>query len=135
VGSEVLIAPTIGRMVWVEPAKAADGRHNPALPLAATIVDVIDDRHISVTAFNQHGVPRAFLNIPLLQEADPVPVRELTAEEEQQLAHADPDAKPVFDQSVTYARWMPYQIGQAKAQGAQAPLTPKPAPARAPAKP
>jgi hypothetical protein len=110
-----MIKPTNGRVVWVEPAKMADGRSDPSQPYTALITYVHDDRTINVVAFDHAGAWRKHASIPLLQDDDPVPQRALTEEETATLEH---DPATVIDRTVTYAKWMPFQVGQAKAQEA-----------------
>lgn len=80
-----IITPTVGRIVWVYETE------EPIHERAAIVTGVTDDRTITVTIFG----PRGFADIShgrdilLWQEGDPEPIGR-------------------------HARWMPYQIGQAK---------------------
>lgn len=83
-----MIKPTIGRVVWFQPAK------NPEQPLreqpfAALVTHVWGDRMVNLACFNEAGTPFSATSVPLLQ---------------------DDDEKPAHGY---FAEWMPYQKGQA----------------------
>lgn len=84
-----MIKPTIGRVVWYWPRGRlpAGGQ-----PLAAQIAYVHDDRHINIGYLDQNGVAHSGVYVELLQAGD---------------------AEPVKGQ---FCEWMPYQVGQARAQ-------------------
>lgn len=88
-----MIKPTIGRVVWVyRPHMTND----PSQPEAALITYVHNDRLINVGGFSHGGSPFYATSVTLLQ---------------------DDDAR--IEGSVC-ATWMPFQVGQAKAQEADA---------------
>jgi hypothetical protein len=78
-----LIKPTIGRVVWYHP----DAPHTQ--PWAALVCFVHDEKTVNLTVFDDFGLGKAKLNVPLMQEGDDKPIG-------------------------MYCEWMPYQIGQAK---------------------
>lgn len=84
------IAPTIGRVVWYFPRKNEGNCFDPAQPYSGEVVYVHGDREVNLVVNDHCGVRRAVNKVRLLQGED-VP---------------DPD--------VSYATWMPYQIGQAR---------------------
>ena len=102
-----MIAPSIGRVVWVRNRAGVSEAHQPE---AGFIVHVHADGLINVGGFNQIGTPFAATSIPLRQ---------------------DDDAPP----KGCYAEWMPYQIGQAaKTEQLQAQMAQQQKNALAPAK-
>lgn len=84
-----MIKPSIGRVVWFQPAKAED---QPKLdqPYAALIAYVWNDRMVNLAYFNENGEHRNATSVMLLQDEDPIPV------------------------TGYYAEWMPFQKGQAQ---------------------
>ena len=87
-----MIKPTIGRVVWVyRPHMTND----PQQPEAAFIAYVWNDRLINVGGFSHGGSPFYATSVQLLQDDDPKP-------------------------EGNHATWMPFQVGQAKAQEASA---------------
>ncbi len=88
------ITPTVGRVVWFYPSTRTGSTafHPPTLndPLAAIVAKVIGERMVNLSVFDAHGFTHSMTSVPLLQEAEDVPV------------------------DGYYATWMPYQIGQAK---------------------
>jgi hypothetical protein len=86
-----MIKPTVGRVVWF-------WQHKPqtlsAQPQAAIIAAVWSDTCVNLTIFERDGVPRSHppTSIHLRQEGEP-----------------EPESGP-------YCEWMPYQIGQTRAQ-------------------
>jgi len=80
-----VINPTPGRVVWFIP----HGHPPHAEPYAAIITFVHDVRLVNLCVFNYAGTSFPATSIVLVQEGDDKP-----------------------DQA--YAKWMPYQIGQAK---------------------
>jgi len=84
-----VIVPTVGRIVWYWPAEYMDLKQ----PFAAIVTYVHSDRLINLSAFlpsGEHTIGR--MNVPLLQEGDIFP---------------EPG-------TISFAVWMPYQMGQAK---------------------
>jgi len=94
-----IIPPTVGRKVWYTPSD--DDRRgsvtekamevNGEEPLDATVVAVWGERLVNLAILDIYGNLHARRSVTLLQAGDPVPERG------------------------RYARWMPYQLGQAKA--------------------
>lgn len=84
------IAPTVGRVVWYY------RQSTQVQPNAALVAAVNEDRTINVGGFDRDGDPFKGLAVPLVQEGDAAPLH----------GH--------------FCRWMPYQVGQARAQAAQA---------------
>lgn len=89
--------PTVGRIVWYEPFGSDHMTKLDDQPLAATVFYVHDDRHVSIDIIDHAGVHYPRANVELLQ-----------GDEDQPIARGN------------YAYWMPYQVGQAKAQEAKA---------------
>jgi hypothetical protein len=83
-----MIKPSIGRVVWFQPAHVAAAKDLPQ-PFAALIAYVHHDRCINVGGFDSGGMHYAATSVPLLQDDDPIP------------------------EHGYYARWMPFQVGQA----------------------
>lgn len=85
-----MIKPTIGRQVWYwsRDPKVLD---KDTQPEAATVVYVWNDRNVNLQVINKNGISRSETSIQLRQPEDPVP------------DHG-------------HCVWMPFQIGQAKAQ-------------------
>jgi len=92
-----MIKPTIGRVVWFQPAKPADQPLRDQ-PFAAIITYVWSDHMVNLAAFDQNGVPFAATSVTLIQEED--------------------DTQPA---SGYFAQWMPYQRDAAKMYEAAAP--------------
>lgn len=89
-----MITPTVGRKVWFTPANNDRTKEwDPKQPMDATIVYVHGDRLINIVGSDHSGIPFKEGSVMLLQ---------------------DDDSKPGTGRFVT---WMPYQQGQAKAQG------------------
>ena len=84
-----MIVPTIGRVIWFQPAHAAD-QSDLAQPQAAFITYVHNDRCINVGGFDANGRPTAATSVLLLQDDDKAPT------------------------TGNYAQWMPYQVAVAK---------------------
>lgn len=84
-----MIKPTIGRVVWFQPAHML-GAPDKDQPYAASIAYVHGDRCINVGGFDANGTPFAACSVCLVQDDDAIP------------------------QAGYYAQWMPYQVGQAK---------------------
>lgn len=97
-----MIKPTIGRVVWFTPSAnsaEADFAHyssNPPQPHAAMIVYVWSDALVNLVVYGHDGKPHAKTSVPLVQENEPKP------------------------ENGYFASWMPFQVGQAKAQAAAA---------------
>lgn len=92
-----MIKPTIGRVVWFYPAGHPEGEQ----PHAALIAYVWDDTRVNLAAHDANGNAYGVTSVLLIQDDGAVP------------------------SGGFYATWMPYQVGQAKAQelGAPAPVT------------
>lgn len=94
-----MIKPTIGRQVWYQHGGArlgdmtmrvpADYDKGETQPMAATVIHVLGDRTVSLDVIDHAGKHFPMIHIALLQDDDPVP-------------------------DYPHARWMPYQVGQAK---------------------
>lgn len=78
-----MIKPTIGRVVWYHP----DAPHTQ--PWAALVCFVHNENTVNLTVFDDNGLGKSKLYVPLIQEGDAQPIG-------------------------MYCEWMPYQIGQAK---------------------
>lgn len=89
-----VIKPTVGRVVWFYPKGYVDGQE----PLAAIVTHVWSDTCVNLAIFDANGRPLADppTSVLLVQEGNPIPTGGL------------------------YCTWMPYQLGQAKAQAAKA---------------
>jgi hypothetical protein len=88
-GRNIMIKPTIGRVVWYR-AKLLDNSHPKESPeQAAIVVKVHGDRMVNLVVFGHDGSMVPMTSVPLVQEGD----------------------EPPFDFS--YCEWMPYQKGQA----------------------
>lgn len=98
--SQVLIPPTVGRVVWFHPAanSAESGFAPPAAgtPLAAIVARVWSDTCVNLTVFDANGAPHSRTSVLLVQDGQLVP-------------------------DGYYCEWMPFQKGQAKVQAAAAP--------------
>lgn len=79
-----MISPTIGRVIWFYPTADSTGQAYPAF-----VNYVHSDRMINVAGFTHVGTTFSESSVTLVQEGD----------DEPRSAHA---------------RWMPYQVGQAK---------------------
>ncbi len=89
-----MIQPSIGRVVWFQPAKEADALEAEQ-PNAALVVYVWGDRMVNLVVFDSNGNSRGETSVTLLQDDDV------------------PNAYGRF------ASWMPYQVGQAKKHEAE----------------
>lgn len=97
-----IIIPTIGRRVWYWPSEADRVTMQTAVGQAGTetqacdagIVYVHSDTMVNLTVADHNGNMHARTSVRLLQEGD-----------------RRPEAG-----SEAFAEWMPYQVGQAKAQ-------------------
>ena len=88
-----MIQPTVGRVVWFYYYDTVlDGYHGP---LAAHVCRVWSNALVNLMVIGEDGVPRSETSVRLVQEGDEVP-------------------------RSNYCAWMPYQLGQARAQQAQA---------------
>lgn len=86
------IPPTVGRKVWYWPtAQEKSWSHDQ--PFDATIVHVLGERQVNLHVLNEIGYP-------------------LPAKEHIVLVQPDQERDPVPGE----CSWMPFQIGQAKAQ-------------------
>ena len=90
-----MISPTIGRVVWYSPAfvHRIPGEPNDQL-FPALVTYVWNDRMINLVAFTANGTPFGVTSVTLVQEGDASPIER-------------------------FARWMPYQVGQAKKHEAE----------------
>lgn len=92
-----MIKPTVGRVVWFTPSvNSADSdfaHYGGDQPHAAMIVYVWSDSLINLVVYGHDGKPHAKTSVPLVQEAEPKP-------------------------DGYFASWMPFQVGQARAQAA-----------------
>lgn len=86
----VKIVPTISRKVWFW-AHMPNGGYSSAQPEDATVVFVHSDNYVNLRVTDHSGVSRAETSVFLWDGEG-----------------AQPDTR--------HAQWMPYQIGQAKAQ-------------------
>lgn len=84
-----VIVPTIGRQVWFWPSTALLER--PTQPLAATVCFVHNERWVNLQVIDPNGNARPVCSVQLRQPEDEVPAG-------------------------AYCEWMPFQVGQAKAQ-------------------
>jgi len=81
-----MIPPTIGRVLWVH---RVSGSLDIAQPEVGFITYVHGDRCVNVAGFNANGTHFIVTSLSLLQ---------------------DDDLKP---EGQDFAKWMPYQVGQA----------------------
>lgn len=96
--SQVLIPPTVGRVVWFYPsANSAEGgfaRHaDGGGPYAALVAHVWSDYMVNLSVFDANGTPHSRTSVTLLHD-------------DEQAASSDN----------AFCMWMPFQKGQAKAQ-------------------
>jgi hypothetical protein len=84
-----VITPTIGRQVWFWPLKRLI--EPPTQPLAATVCFVHNDRCVNLQLIDHNGNAIPALSVVLRQPEDERP-------------------------EYAYCEWMPYQVGQARAQ-------------------
>ena len=91
-----MIKPSIGRVVWFQPAKNPDQPFRDQ-PHAALVTHVWGERMVNLACFNEAGTPYSSTSVTLLQ---------------------DDDERP---ETGYFAEWMPYQKGQAaRADAAEA---------------
>jgi hypothetical protein len=88
-----MIKPTIGRVVWFQPSKAAD-QPLRTQPYPALVCYVHSDSCINVAYFNEGGTACSATSVTLVQD--------------------EKDREGLF--AGYFAEWMPYQVGQAKVQ-------------------
>jgi len=103
------IDPTVGRVVWYRRGARSgfQGHHYEDQPLAAHVAYVNADGTINLMVVSAHGVPSGVMNVPLVQDGEPVP--------------------PSAEFGSGWAEWMPYQKGQAaKTEALAAQLTESP---------
>jgi hypothetical protein len=86
-----MITPTIGRQVWYWPRTPEPHEQ----PCAATVAYVHDERHVTLQVVDHEGRARPESNVLLRQPEDLAPL----------------DGE--------YCEWMPFQVGQAKAQASE----------------
>lgn len=83
------IKPTNGRVLWFFPhANSTLNKGRDGQPLAATVAHVNDDDTVNLTVHAVDGSTLPVQNVPIIQDGE--------------------------DQSSQHARWMPYQVGQAR---------------------
>lgn len=100
--SQVLIHPTVGRVVWFYPAtNTAEGgfaRHaDGGGPYAALVAHVWSDHLVNLSVFDANGTPHSRTSVAMLHD-------------DEQAANSDS----------AFCMWMPFQKGQAKAQAVAA---------------
>jgi hypothetical protein len=83
-----MIKPSIGRVVWFQPAKPLDQPLRDQ-PFSASVAYVWGDRMINIGYLDGNGVAHNATSVTLLQDDDPIP------------------------STGYFAQWMPYQVGQA----------------------
>jgi hypothetical protein len=83
-----MIQPTIGRVVWFQPAKLPEDALQDQ-PWAGIVTYVHHDRLVNLSTFTPQGGQDGKMSVMLLQDDDPAP-----------------DAG-------YFAQWMPYQTAQA----------------------
>lgn len=92
-----MIKPTIGRVVWFTPSsnstEAGFTASDPAQKCAAIVAYVWADDMVNLHVIDHNGNGHSRTSVRLVQENEPKP-------------------------DGYYCEWMPYQIGQAKAQAA-----------------
>lgn len=98
-----MIKPTIGRKLWYwatlsryhEAQKYTEQHDCPVQdqPEDATIAAVWDPKLVNLVVTDHNGIVRSETSVILLQEGDPLP-------------------------NSRFATWMPFQVGQARAQAA-----------------
>jgi hypothetical protein len=86
-----MITPTVGRVIWIRQRTHA---LRGSQPEAALVAFVNEDGTINVGGTNHHGLPFALNSVKILAEGETPPT------------------------DGVYAEWMPFQLGQAKAQAA-----------------
>lgn len=89
-----MIVPTVGRVVWFWPG-GRRAKENGVQPYAALVAFVHSDRLVNLGYVDANGGHSSATSVTLVQEGDAVP-------------------------DFGFAEWMPYQVGQAKAQAAAA---------------
>jgi len=94
------IPPTVGRVVWYQPALNSDIPALPGQPLAATITAVIGDDVVNLTVHGSDGTVHPLTDVPLV--------------------YPQPGEIP----APRACYWMPFQLGQA-AKAEQAAAAPK----------
>lgn len=82
---QIVIPPSIGRVVWYYPADRGPGDQ----PHAALVAFVYSDRLVNLMVSDPNGVPYSKTSVTLVQDGDEGP-------------------------GGGYCAWMPFQIGQAK---------------------
>jgi hypothetical protein len=96
VTSNIIIPPSVGRIVWFNPAPHDGLATLNGHPLAAIVAGVHNDRLVNLAVFDAYGNSQQRSNVQLVQPNEERP------------NHA-------------HATWMPYQVGQAaKTEVAQA---------------
>lgn len=89
--ANTIMEPTNGRIVWFTPALNDNKIVKRDKPLAAIVCDVWNPRMVNLSVVDANGQQHACTSVTLVQEGDPKP------------SHG------------YYCEWMPYQLGQAKA--------------------
>ncbi len=91
----IIIEPTVGRVVWYRPPSnsARPGfTAYPDQPCAATVAYVHNSSFVNLSVTDHTGRQHAITSVPLVQAHEP---------------------KPEYG---FYCEWMPFQVGQARAQ-------------------
>lgn len=93
-----MIKPTVGRVVWFYPSsngtEAGFAPPDPMTPCAAIIARVWGDDMVNLAVFDANGTSHSRTSVPLVQPDE-----------------RKPDGG-------YFCEWMPFQVGQAKAQAA-----------------
>lgn len=90
-----MIKPTVGRVVWYYPQGCREGIET-AGPFAAMVAKVLSDTCVNIGYLLESGSHSNATDVELYQGEGPRP-------------------------TTPFCEWMPYQIGQAKKQEAEAP--------------
>lgn len=89
-----MISPTVGRVVWYRPSdndtRVAMAVRPGIQPLAAIVTHVFDDHLVNLVVFDHDGNSYPRTSVHLVQEGEEKP------------------------EGISFAQWMPYQVGQAK---------------------
>lgn len=95
-----MIIPTVGRVMWFRTPKTYQDLSLRIVdhdePMCALVVHVLNDHMVNLHVFDHMGVGRGLTSVPIKQ-----------------------DGAPDIPAGHAYAEWMPFQVGQAKAQAGQ----------------
>lgn len=101
--SQVLIPPTVGRVVWFYPSlltgEAGFAPPSEGKPLAAIVAHVWNDHMVNLAVLDANGASHPRTSVPMIHEGEPAPTGGF------------------------FCEWMPFQKGQAKVQTAAAAST------------